>query len=66
MPAVVFFPGADVHHHDLLRDHHLIGFLGAELMIRRLVGHILRLVFFCLGQRAAAQQRKRGGKKRKK
>ena len=34
--AVVFLPGADVHHHDLLRSHHLIGFLGADLMIRRL------------------------------
>ena len=29
-----------------------------SLMIRRIVGHILRLVLFCLGQRAAAQQRK--------
>ena len=28
--------------------------------------HILRRVRFCLGQRAAAQQRKRGGKCRKK
>ena len=38
MPAIVFLPGADIHHHDLLRDHHLIGFLGADLMIRRLAG----------------------------
>ena len=37
MPAVVFLPGANIHHHDLLRDHHLIGFLGADLLIRRLV-----------------------------
>ena len=38
MPAVVFLTGADIyHHHDLLRGHHLIGFLGADLMIRRLV-----------------------------
>ena len=65
MPAIVFLPGADIHHHDLLRDHHLIGFLGADLMIRRFAGHILR-VLFCFGQRAAAQQRKRGGKCRKK
>ena len=65
MPAIVFLPGADIHH-DLLRDHHLIGFLGADLMIRRIACHVLRRVRFCLGQRAAAQQRKRGGKCRKK
>ena len=41
MPAIVFLPGADIHHHDLLRDHHLIGFLGADLMIRRLAGSVL-------------------------
>ena len=66
MTAIVFLPGADVHHHDLLRDHHLIGVLGADLLIRRLACHVLRRVRFCLGQRAAAQQRKRGGKCRKK
>ena len=66
MPAIVFLPGTDIHHHDLLRDHHLIGFLGADLLIRRLACHVLRRVRFCLGQRAAAQQRKRGGKCRKK
>jgi len=64
--AVVFLTGADIHHHDLLRGHHLISFLGADLMIRRLACHVLRRVRFCLGQRAAAQQRKRGGKRRKK
>jgi len=66
MTAIVFLPGADIHHHDLLRDHHLIGVLGADLLIRRLACHVLRRVRFCLGQRAAAQQRKRGGKCRKK
>ena len=66
MPAIVFLSGADIHHHDLLRDHHLIGVLGADLLIRRLACHVLRRVRFCLGQRAAAQQRKRGGKCRKK
>ena len=35
-------------------------------MICHLAGHILRRVRFCLGQRAAAQQSKRGGKCRKK
>ena len=66
MTAIVFRPGADIHHHDLLRDHHLIGVLGADLLIRRLACHVLRRVRFCFGQRAAAQQRKRGGKCRKK
>ena len=65
MPAVVFLPGADIHHHDLLRGHHLIGFLGADLMIRRFAGHVLRRVLFCFGQRAASQQCQRGGKCRK-
>ena len=68
MPAIVFLPGADIHHHDLLRDHHLIGFLGADLMIRRLAGSVLlcrhRLV---LGSHAAHQKQcKHGGKCREK
>ena len=68
MPAIVFLPGADIHHHDLLRDHHLIGFLGADLMIRRLAGSVLlcrhRLV---LGSPAAHQKQcKHGGKCREK
>ena len=57
MPAIVFLPGADIHHHDLLRDHHLIGVFGADLLIRRLACHVLRRVRFCLGQCAATQQR---------
>ncbi len=61
MPAVVFLPGADIHHHDLLRGHHLIGFLGADLMIRRLVCHVLRRVRFLpwtARSRSAAQARR--------
>ena len=68
MPAIVFLPGADIYHHDLLRDHHLIGFLGADLMIRRLAGSVLlcrhRLV---LGSPATHQKQcKHGGKCREK
>ena len=68
MPAIVFLPGADIHHHDLLRDHHLIGFLGADLMIRRLAGSVLlcrhRLV---LGSPATHQKQcKHSGKCREK
>ena len=53
---------------DLLRGHHLIGFLGADLMIRRLAGSVLlcrhRLV---LGSPAAHQKQcKHGGKCREK
>ena len=65
MPVVVFLPGANIHHHDLLRGHHLIGFLGTELMIRRLIGHVLRGVRLALDRSAADQQRKRGDKTRK-